>query len=132
MVCRARYSQSRFGRSKTARRPTNCLRSTQGLLRLCGEIQSGKLELEILEIYVTRAKRKNFGIFFQVLRVNNFFLAQLGLLKMEDKKFEPAYNPAESLRYVFDHAISQPGTVPKDVAVMYMLFLNQFPLPENK
>lgn len=59
--------------------------------------------------------------------MNNFFLAQLRLLKIEDKKFEPVYN-VESLRYVFNHAISQPGTVPKDVATMFSLFINQFPL----
>lgn len=61
----------------------------------------------------------------QVMRVNNFFLTQLGLLKDEDKTFKPAYE-LKACRSVIKTAIEQ-QSLPTEAASMFKLFLDQFP-----
>lgn len=58
----------------------------------------------------------------QVSRVNNFFLAQLGFLRLEDKAFKPAYD-VYSCRAALNRAIEK-NSFSDETAGMFKLFLD--------
>lgn len=61
----------------------------------------------------------------QVMRVNNFFLTQLGLLKAEDKTFVPVHD-LKACRAAIKTAISEKA-LPTEAASIFNLFLEVFP-----
>lgn len=61
----------------------------------------------------------------QVMRVNNFFLSQLGLLKVEDKSFKPVYD-LKACRSTIKTAIGEQA-LPSEASSMFSLFLEKFP-----
>lgn len=81
--------------------------------------EATKVALALYKECYAHATRTN-----QVMRVNNFFLTQLGLLKAEDRSFQPVYN-LKACRGVIQTAISQQA-LPTEATSMFNLFLEQF------
>lgn len=65
----------------------------------------------------------------QVMRVNNFFLIQLGLLKAEQKTFKPCYD-LKACRSVIQSAIGEKA-IPTEAGSTFNFFLQTFPLKEG-
>lgn len=60
--------------------------------------------------------------FSQIKSIRNFFLIQLGLLKSEEKQFQPKYN-VDSCRTALASAISV-NSLPDDEKSIFEYFLN--------
>lgn len=60
----------------------------------------------------------------QMTKVRNFFLIQLGLLKSEDKEFQPIYD-INACRFAIQSAMKQ-ETFPEEAASTFSVFLERF------